>query len=240
MTAKKTSYLLIGNGRLAKHFRYYLDLLSVSYAQWWRGSGHDLTSLLTGVDKVLLLISDDAIIPFIQAHQQKQTGLTWIHCSGTLETPLAEGLHPLMTFGDSFYDLRVYQSIPFVSTAGRMDLRELFPELINPSTTISSTKKTLYHAWASMAGNLSAMLWTTYFQRLEQEFQIDRQLVEPYLNQVFLNIQSSQTPMTGPLVRGDTRTIEAHLGSLEKDPFRAVYSAFVEAYGQASQHEETA
>ncbi len=232
LSKQKSPYLLIGNGRLAKHFKYYLELQTIPYHHWWRNSGFDLDKLLSQSSKILVLISDDAIEPFVKTHRSKAINATWIHCSGSLETPLAEGAHPLMTFGDRLYDLHTYQSMPFVTTSGRKCFKELFPELINPSQAISQEKKTLYHAWASMAGNFSSMLWTEYFQRLEQEFQIDRNLAAPYMNQIFKNISSNQNPMTGPLVRGDNQTIEAHLSSLNKDTFKSIYSAFTGVFRQ--------
>lgn len=230
MHAKKSPYLVIGNGRLANHFKFYLELQSIPYTQWWRGSCIDLDASLKQAEKILLLISDDAIEPFLKANRSKANPSVWIHCSGSLETPLAEGAHPLMTFGETLYDLNTYQSMPFITTLGRKCFNELFPAFINPSQAISKDKKVLYHAWASMAGNFSSMLWNEYFQRLEQEFHIDRHLAAPYLNQIFNNIRYSHSPMTGPLVRGDNQTIEAHINSLHDDSFKHVYSAFTGAF----------
>ena len=143
-----------------------------------------------------------------------------------------------MTFGENLYDMHTYQSMPFMTTLGRKCFKELFPEFVNPSQTISANKKTLYHAWASMAGNFSSMLWEQYFLRLEKEFNMDRHLAAPYLNQTFKNIQYSHTPMTGPLVRGDNQTIDAHLKSLEEDTFKNVYAAFTGAFRQGASLEE--
>lgn len=231
---KKASCLLIGNGRLAKHFKYYLELKSIPVKQWWRGSAFNLHLLMADSEKILVLISDDAIEPFIRENQNNTAKTTWIHCSGSLETPLAEGAHPLMTFGDTLYDLQSYQTMPFVTTSGRQSFKELFPELNNPSATISGDKKGLYHAWASMAGNFSSLLWTEYFLRLEQEFQIDRNLATPYLNQIYKNIRECPSPMSGPLIRGDKQTLTTHLSSLNNDPFKVVYEAFTDAYRQSA------
>jgi len=236
---KKSSCLLIGNGRLAKHFQYYLELKSIPFKRWWRGSAFDLHLLLADSEKILVLISDNAIEPFIKENQKSTARATWIHCSGSLETPLAEGAHPLMTFGDKLYDLQSYQSMPFVTTSGRKGFKELFPELNNPSATISGDKKGLYHAWASMAGNFSSMLWAEYLLRLEHEFQIDRNLATPYLNQIFKNIHDSQSPMTGPLIRGDEQTLATHLNSLNGDPFKIVYTAFTDAFRQSAVPKES-
>ncbi|NQT63361.1 MAG: DUF2520 domain-containing protein [Candidatus Marinimicrobia bacterium] len=238
MSNKKSPYLLIGNGRLAKHFNHYLNLLSIPHLHWWRSASSDLQSLIRQSDKILVLINDDAIESFVEQHKSRTENQLWIHCSGSLETTLAEGVHPLMTFGDTLYDLTTYQSMPFMTTRGRRSFHELFPELINPYSTISSKKRALYHAWASMAGNFSSMIWSEYFQRLEKDFGLNSQLAIPYLNQIFKNIKNSQTPLTGPLLRGDDHTINAHLDSLHNDAFKGIYSAFTEAYRRTASLKE--
>lgn len=137
-----------------------------------------------------------------------------------------------MTFGDQPYDLVTYRSIPFVTTRGRRCFNELFPALPNPSRIISAEKKAHYHAWASMAGNFTSILWSAYFKRLEQEFQINSHFAKPYMQQVFNNLHSDNDPVTGPLARGDMRTIEKHLDSLEHDSFRQIYAAFSDVFTQ--------
>lgn len=143
-----------------------------------------------------------------------------------------------MTFGDTLYDLTTYQSMPFMTTKGKHSFPELFPELINPFGTISTKKKALYHAWASMAGNFSSMIWSEYFQRLEKDFGLNSQLAIPYLNQIFKNIKNSPVPLTGPLQRGDDSTINSHLDSLHDDAFKGVYTAFTEAYRKTTSLKE--
>jgi len=239
MGNKKSPYLLIGNGRLAKHFNHYLNLLSIPHLRWWRGSDLELQSLIRKSEKIMVLISDDAIESFIEQHKSNTENPRWIHCSGSLETPLADGAHPLMTFGETLYDVFTYQSIPFMTVRGRRSFQELFPGLINPHSIISSEKKALYHAWTSMAGNFTSMLWSEYFQRLEKDFGLNSQLAGPYLNQIFKNIKNSRTPLTGPLSRGDKQTINAHLESLSNDSFKDIYSAFSEAYRHNSPLKET-
>ena len=230
MKTIRFDYLIIGNGRLASHFKKYFDLSGITYQTWWRDAPFTLPLLLRSTKKVLLLISDDAIENFLLDHRAKDNQPIWIHCSGSIDTPLAENVHPLMTFGDQLYSLATYQKIPFITTNGRPCFQELFPDLINPNSSIPSQKRLLYHAWASMAGNFSSLLWSTYFERLEEEFGFDRHLATPYLDQIFANIKSSTNPITGPLSRGDTQTITRHLQSLEHDDFKTVYSAFVEAF----------
>ncbi|MCJ7801737.1 MAG: DUF2520 domain-containing protein [Candidatus Marinimicrobia bacterium] len=226
----KTSYLIIGNGRLATHLSYYFNQLSIPYLHWCRECGKDLKSLIVQADIILVLINDDAIEKFVQENRLQNKLQIWIHCSGSLSTPLADSVHPLMTFSDTFYDSETYRNILFITESGRASFPVLFPELPNPHTSIPSHRKGFYHAWCSMAGNFTTILWQEFFRRLEQEFGINRQMTYPYLNQITKNIQQDNSPLTGPLIRGDKKSLQIHQDCLLNDDFRGIYMAFVEVY----------
>ncbi len=172
-----------------------------------------------------MLIPDGEIQSFIKNNPLDES-FTWIHCSGALSIPEAESAHPLMTFSDELYDLDTYKSIPFVTEVDRKSFSELFPELTNPSYKIDPVLKNQYHAWCSMAGNFTTILWTEFFNRLESGFGIDRSSAVPYLNQITANLHMTDNPLTGPLARGDRATVRNHLKALENDDFVEVYNAF--------------
>jgi predicted short-subunit dehydrogenase-like oxidoreductase (DUF2520 family) len=224
-----TPYLLIGNGRLSRHLQRYLSLESIRFALWQRSSGLALEPLLERARAVVVLIADDALEGFLERWAHPGQPL-WIHCSGSLTTPLAEGAHPLMLFGDEPYDRATYRRVPFVCERGRRQFPELFPELGNPHVAIDPALKPLYHAVIAMAGNFTTLLWQKLFATAGDRLGVDRRLLYPYLEQVVHNLERSPSPLTGPLARGDCRTVERHLEALADDPFREVYRAFVEAY----------
>lgn len=224
-----TPYLLIGNGRLSRHLQHYLSLESIRFAVWQRSSGLPLGPLLERARAVVVLIADDALEGFLERWARPGRQL-WIHCSGALSTPLADGAHPLMLFGDELYDGATYRRIPFVCERGRRQLPELFPELANPHVAIDPTLKPLYHAVVAMAGNFTTLLWQKAFASAAGRLGVERELLYPYLEQVVHNLSRSPSPLTGPLARGDCRTVERHLEALAGDPFCEVYRAFVEAY----------
>ncbi len=224
-----TPYLVIGRGRLSRHFQNYLRLESIDFEQWDRSSLVSLGDVLGRVRTVLLLISDDAIEAFLDRHVGQQPNV-WVHCSGSLTTPLADGAHPLMSFGDDLYDLATYREIPFVCEIGRRPFPDLLPELVNPHTMIDPVSKPLYHALCSLGGNFTTLLWQKVFSESETTLGIDRSFFYPYLEQVARNLMSCSAPLTGPLLRGDDQTIDRHLRALAGDPFEAVYRAFVAAY----------
>ena len=224
-------YLIVGNGRLAGHITHYFSLLKIPFWHWHRECSTPFEKLCKKSSKILVLIKDDAIESFINTYFAKEKGeKLWIHCSGILTSFLAQSAHPLMTFTPKLYDLETYKKIPFITEKERLNFKELFPELQNPNFSIPSELKPLYHAWCSMSGNFSTLLWGRFFEMLESKFDLPRHVSFPYLEKITGNLVHSNNPLTGPLIRNDTSVIEKHLLSLGDDPFAGVYRAFVKTY----------
>ena len=61
------TYLLIGNGRLARHLAHYFTAKNLAYTQWNRRDKDlsELQDLSQQADYILLLIRDDQIDSFI-------------------------------------------------------------------------------------------------------------------------------------------------------------------------------
>jgi len=222
-------YLLVGNGRLSRHLQHYFDLEGIRWRLWARAMRQPLEGTLDGARAVLLLISDNAIEGFLARHADP-AGPPWIHCSGCLVTPLATGVHPLMSFGDELYEPDRYRRIPFVCDRGATPFAVLFPRLSNPHFEIDPAQRTLYHALCAMAGNFTTLLWQHAFAAFEERLGLPRAVLHPYLEQVASNLVRSASPLTGPLARGDGRTIERHLEALDGDPLHTVYESFVAAH----------
>jgi len=219
------NYAIVGGGRLARHFSHYFHLLEIPHSRWTRdcGSSFNTSELLdaelrlretvVGADRVLLLVSDNAIGVLLKQYpflHEKQL----IHCSGALSFPGVAGAHPLMTFADQLYALDTYQSVPFMCEAGH-DFEDL--------------------SMCVMAGNFSQILWKSISERFEQQFGLPAETLHPYLKQLSSNfIQSPETALTGPLARNDVATIERNLAALAGDPLEDLYRAFVTYY----QHDE--
>ena len=222
-------YLLVGAGRLSRHLGHYFDLESIAWRRWHRSMATPLREAVRGSRAVLLLISDDAIEVFLD-HNVRPGDPPWIHCSGSLVTTAAVGIHPLMTFSDELYDLRVYREMCVVCERGRTPFRDLFPQLTNPSFEIDPEDKVLYHAMCTIAGNFTTLLWHKAFGEFEDRLGLPRSVLFPYLDRVADNLKSSTSPLTGPLARGDGRTVAHHLEALAGDQFGDVYRAFVAAH----------
>lgn len=222
-------YLLIGDGKVARHFKYYFSLSNISFQSWHRGQLiESLKEKLQTATHVLLLIKDTAIENFINEHLANIKHCLLIHFSGSFCTPLAFGAHPLMTFPNHLYDLNRYQLIPFIIDHHAPAFEELLPGLSNPHVRIHTSLKPKYHALCVLSGNFSTMLWQKFFKTLEAEFNIPHVIGLPYLQQQMQNLFADHTSaLSGPLVRGDLPTIEKNIAALEQDPFQEVYKSFI-------------
>lgn len=223
-------YLLIGRGRLAQHWQHYFELLGIVPLSWHRGSPESLEALLQAADVVLVLISDDAISKFIEPHLGV-VAVKWIHCSGSLSLEGVTGLHPLMTFTETPYELLHYRAITLICDDPDFDFKHCFPLLENPVYHIPKKDKAFYHALCVMSGNFTVILWQKFFNEAERRWGLPQEAITPYLNAIAKNIeQSPDAALTGPIARGDYGTIQKNIDALEHDPFRNVYQAVLQAY----------
>lgn len=225
-------YLIVGDGRMARHISFYFGEIGISYRQWARrthGEG-DFRDLVDWATHVLILISDGAIESFIKEHGELR-GKKLVHFSGSLVTPLAYGVHPLMTFSRELYELEDYKRIPFVCDLEGPGFGEIFPGLGNPHYVLPKALKARYHALCVMSNNFTTLLWQKFYREVEETLGMPGAVIYPYLEQTFKNLKSHpKSALTGPLVREDKETIAMNLKALEGDPFRGVYEAFLEVY----------
>ena len=225
------SYLLIGNGRVAKHFQAYFSQLSIHYDTWCRQQSEFLLQqALCEASHILLLIQDDAIAAFIKTHLKDYQGIV-IHCSGSLVVEGAYGAHPLMTFSHELYARDVYESIPFIIDHNAPEFNLLLPQLPNQHQRLHHADKAKYHALCVMSGNFSCLLWQQFFEKIQTQFGWPMTLAYPYLRQQMQNLMAHPTKaLTGPLVRRDHETMQRNIKALQGDPLQTLYLAFVDFY----------
>ncbi len=224
-------YLLIGNGRVSRHFQHYFSLLNISYSVWQRNlSLSELNEQLKCCTHVLILIRDNVIESFITDNLNNTTAFI-IHFSGSLVSDKAYGAHPLMTFNHDLYPKERYETLHFVVDADAPPFDNLLPGLPNPHVRLEKKLKDKYHALCVLSGNFSCMLWQKLFSSFENEFNIPQTVAHAYLQQQTQNLLTHyQSALTGPLVRGDTKTIEKNILALTEDSFQSIYQSFVSCY----------
>ncbi len=224
-----SKYLIVGNGRLAAHLKHYFNLLEIPFQHWFRQSSANLADLSRDCTHVLLAISDGAIAEFYQNHKEIHNKII-VHFSGANSFSFAYGAHPLMTFTQNLYDLDSYKKVFFILEKTNLPFSEILPGLPNSNLQIPKEKKSYYHALCVLGGNFSVILWKKMLSEFEGRLGIPREAIWPYLEKVLSEfIRDPQNSLTGPISRGDWKTIEKNLESLKGDNFRPVYEAVLEA-----------
>lgn len=224
----KTPCAIIGDGRMASHFAAYLKLSGIPFKQWSRkmNSYEDPVEIARGSRAVFLLIRDDAVEPFVEDHRGLRE-MNPIHFSGSLYLEDIPSIHPLMTFTENLYSLEKYRSIPFIYEKGKVSLKDVLPELPNPSQPMDFQKKSLYHSLCVMSGNFTTMLWQKAFTDFNEKLHIDSEILIPYMEQTIENLKTNWIDaLTGPLARKDKETMKRNMHALEGDLYREVYRSF--------------
>jgi hypothetical protein len=79
-----------------------------------------------------------------------------------------------------------------------------------------------------MAGNFAQILWQAVGNEFEENLNLPKEILMPYLLQNTQNfVNNPETSATGPLQRGDFATIKKHLNSLQNNPLLEIYQAFL-------------
>lgn len=228
-------YYIVGNGRMAKHFCHYLDLLNIPYVQWHRQKNQSFKDFIQTCSRLYLLISDQAVVELANLPELKHHQL--IHFSGALVHPHAHSAHPLMTFSHQLYDKLTYQKIPFIIEQEGPPGYELIPGLPNQVIHLPRSVKAFYHSLLVIGGNFSTLLWKTMLDEGSQ-LGIPQSALLNYCQQTLNNFsQDPQGSLTGPIARNDRATIEKNLLALKDHPIAEVYQAFINVYLEA-QHEK--
>jgi predicted short-subunit dehydrogenase-like oxidoreductase (DUF2520 family) len=225
---KFTSYALLGSGQIARHIQNYLRLLDLPVSYWSRNgdpafnSHHDidndlrLEKTIADASHILIAVKDDAIAEL--GHKLIGHFKTLVHFSGALNLPHVAAAHPLMTFVGRLENREWYEAIPFVIDDGA-DFKSLLPGLHNPHYQIEPSKRPLYHALGSLAGNSTFLLWSKIGDEFEETLGLPREILESFLKQAATNALHNRGAhgLAGPVARGDWTTVGKHLESLERN-----------------------
>lgn len=239
-TFAQTHICLVGNGRLANQLKAILNRNSISFSHVFRAqhSNAEIGMALKNASHVWLAISDQSIEPFYTTygrHCQK----TWVHFSGAHNSKNIYSAHPLMTFTKTVMPDDLFNQVHFVismpdgksKTEAPLALSDLLPGLKNQWSYLDSDKKTLYHALCVVAGNFPVILWSevqTQFQNLH----LPQDTLLNYIERALTNFKNEgAAALTGPIVRGDTKTITENIQALSGSSLQPIYEAFVKSKG---------
>lgn len=233
-------YLIIGNGRTAKHIGYYFTHLGhditywhyqkISYQNNLLYTTEPLQELSYKNDKILILIKDAGIEDFINQYSFLKNPNT-IHFSGSLEVAGISNVHPLISFGQDLFPTDFYPRIPFAQfDSPEKSLESFLPGISNPSFYIPKKEKSLYHGLCVASGNLTVLLWQMVADQLNKNWNLNNDYLKPYLKSVTSNLQTHwETALTGPIARRDEATLVKNYQALQNTPLNEIFKAHIKA-----------
>ncbi len=192
-----------------------------------------------GAQIVFITVPDDQIGETAAALRRDgylDPGTVLIHCSGILTASMMHGegepsirtlsLHPLQTFADAVIGMGAIPGSPFAIEGDREALalgEKIVEDLGGIPFRIESGQKALYHAAACIASNYMVTLVSLSCRLLEAsgfDGKDSFRLLAPLLKGTGKNLSAlgPELALTGPIARGDARTVSKHLRALEDQP----------------------
>ena len=183
---------------------------------------------------MVFITTPDDIIPKVADGIKWRTGQSAVHCSGastvhSLETAREQGamvgaIHPCQTFAGREQAIANLPGSTFAIESEeplKTTLTEIARALNGDLVYLTSEDKALYHAAACIACNyfctlvdIATDLWQNFGKSKAEAAKAYLPLLQGAVN----NIASIGFPgcLTGPIARGDVKTIQSHLVALEK------------------------
>lgn len=248
--------VLLGSGNVATHlYRAFSASEKVQVVQVYNHSENGLdefekeTPVTTSLDAIknadvyLLALKDDVIPQVSQALKDREGLIT--HTSGAVSLaaidalPRAGVFYPLQTF--SKHKELNYCEIPFCLEAKNEKDLELLKimagEISGRAYEISSAQRKKLHLSAVFVCNFVNHLYTIG-ENICEENKIPFEILQPLIKETANKIKTSSPSevQTGPAVRHDKSTIEAHLDLLndpdQKDIYQTLTQAIQNFYGK--------
>ncbi len=184
--------------------------------------------------ELIFITTPDDAITSVASEIQWHTGQSVVHCSGALSTDILESAKKLGVQVGAFHPLQTFASVkqaienipgstfaveaeePLLST-----LKDMATALDGYWIELKANDKVVYHAAAVIACNylvtlvkLAADLWQSFDIPSHQA----AQALLPLIRGTIHNIDTVGIPqcLTGPIARGDTKTIKKHLDALQE------------------------
>lgn len=192
------------------------------------------SELVSASKLIIIAVQDDIIREVVQElisfHPEKKTVL---HTSGmchldALDPLLPFGcetgvLHPLQSFSQRFADPIIWHNTwcSFEgSDSAKKTASRLTESLGAKLVPVTSRQKQALHLAAVFSANLPVALFAAA-EKILQDVELDKKLLEPLIKQVQQNFKThpANSILSGPLQRGDTDTIKAHLKFLDKSNY---------------------
>lgn len=188
--------------------------------------------------EIVFITTPDRVIEDVCQQMAREGGFykgqIVIHCSGAHSSEILQSsrkagawalsMHPLQTFPGTEAGLRALPGTFFAvegDTGALPTAGDLVNALGGEMLPISTEMKTLYHAAACVACNYLTSLLDGALRMYEQAGVSREQAVKalyPLVSRTLENIKEAgpEQALTGPIARGDTTTVKAHVEELQR------------------------
>ncbi|MGA2159918.1 MAG: DUF2520 domain-containing protein [Dehalococcoidia bacterium] len=184
---------------------------------------------------IVFITTPDDIIEDIASGLKWHAGQTVVHCSGVHSTEILESahkygaftccLHPLQTFANIEEAIHNISGSTFAlegDEPAMADGRLMAAAMKGTIITLKPGDKVLYHAAAVTLSNYLVTLMKTaaeFWQSFGIPQDVAVKALLPLLKGTVNNIERVGIPdcLTGPIARGDVRTVEKHVNALRKE-----------------------
>ncbi len=190
--------------------------------------------LLVDVADIVFLTVPDDVIGSVAESVPWRSGMAAVHCSGGTPVSVLEcageygamigGFHPLYTFPRNAKRPITLENVTFAiespSPVLHHQLRDMAHALHGHAIDVNEKSRALYHISGVLASNYlvaiiaeAASIWAQFGYNQSQALQA----LLPLIRGTVGNIErdGAATALTGPIVRGDLGTVQAHLEQLQ-------------------------
>lgn len=199
-------------------------------------------SVYSDADYYIFSVKDDALSEIIT--QMPKTKGTWLHTAGSVSMNIFDGFHhsfgvlyPFQTF--SRQRKVEFSTIPLFIEANNDDalqsVNRLAMYLSDKIQLLSSDKRRYLHLCGVLSCNFVNHLYSLS-ERILQEQGIAFEALLPLITETVNKVKhlSPSEAQTGPALRNDERTMQAHLLLLQDDNLKQIYKLLSQSIYQTS------
>jgi hypothetical protein len=225
------SITIVGKSKAAINLSYYLKSIHIKHNFTGYHDFKKHLDLIKNSEILFILTRDDEILNFYKKNLKLLKGKKLYHFSGVLFSKNITSLHPVTSFSDNPLSKKDFEKIIFTSESPLKVKKEL-KWFRNKIIKINPADKPYYHCLLNILFNFPPLIFKSVSDELTNKFNIP----EKYINQNIIKIVKRYIDNPyfsgGPFVRGDKRTIEAHLKSLKGKKIFYIYDGFLKFYHQ--------
>lgn len=232
--------VLLGSGNVATHLAQAFTAAGMQVSQVWSKTAGNAAALATQVgatavtdleaiehdaDLYVIAVKDDGIVAVANALASVH-GLV-VHTSGATALDALSGLmntgvlYPLQTFSKT--QQLDFSKVPLCleadSETNYIKLNAFASKLSGAVFKVSSAERKVLHVAAVFVGNFPNYLYQIGHE-LVADHNLSFDLLKPLILETALKVQHADPAdvQTGPAVRGDEQTMQAHMGLLTNHP----------------------